>query len=54
MWREENTNADVADSALWWLTTSEEEWSTWVTDEAAEGIRTALAANEKPDGWPTE
>jgi glycine betaine/proline transport system substrate-binding protein len=53
-WRGDNPNADDGDSALWWLLTNEEEWSTWVTDEAAEGIRAALAANETPDGWPTE
>ena len=53
-WQGDNPNADTNDSALWWLINNEDEWSTWVTDEAAEAIRAALAANEIPDGWPTE
>ena len=53
-WQGDNPNADVADSALWWLINNEEEWSTWVTDDAAARIRVALSNNVIPDGWPTE
>ena len=53
-WQQDNPNADVADSALWWLNNNEAVWSDWVTDDAAEAIRTALDANEIPDGWPVE
>lgn len=53
-WQLDNPDADIADSALWWLKTNEEKWGTWVTPEAAAAISAALAANEIPDGWPTE
>ena len=36
-WKLENPNADTNDSALWWLTNNEDIWSTWVTDDAADG-----------------
>ena len=43
------------DAALWWLNSKSDIWSAWVTEEAAAGIQdAALAANEIPDGWPTE
>ena len=53
-WQLENPNADTNDSALYWLTNNEDEWSTWVTDDAAVAIRAALTAGDRPDGWPTE
>ncbi len=53
-WQQDNPDADVADSALWWLTNNEDVWSEWVTDDAAEAVRTALNAGETPDGWPIE
>ncbi len=51
-WLVDNESADVNDGALWWLKGNEAIWSTWVTDEAADEIRTALADDEIPDGWP--
>ena len=53
-WQQDNPNADVADSARWWLTNNENVWGEWVTDDAAVAIHAALAAGVIPDGWPTE
>lgn len=53
-WQQDNPNADIAESALWWLNNNEDEWSTWVTSEAAQRIHTALGSNVIPAGWPTE
>ena len=44
----------INDTALWWLNANPDVWAGWVTPEAAEAIKTALEANETPDGWPTE
>ena len=44
LWRRDNPNADIGDSAL--LVAQqliEDVWSTWVTDEAATAINAALA-----------
>ena len=54
LWRLENPNADIADSALWWLNTNRDVWSTWVTPEAATAVNAALDNNVIPEGWPTE
>ena len=51
-WRRDNPAASAEDAALWWLNGNEELWSDWVTAEAAAGVRAALAAGERPDGWP--
>lgn len=53
-WQEENSDASSHDAALWWLNSRSEIWRTWVTEDAAAAIEEALAANEIPDGWPTE
>ncbi len=53
-WRRQNDGATIDDTALWWLKTNVDVWSTWVTGEAAESINAALDAGEVPDGWPTE
>ncbi|MDE0141237.1 MAG: hypothetical protein OXN19_07165 [Caldilineaceae bacterium] len=53
-WQEENSDASSHDAALWWLNSRSDIWSTWVTEDAAAAIEEALAANEIPDGWPTE
>ena len=53
-WRHANPDADIADTALWWLNNNEAVWSAWVTEEAAEAVKEALADNTIPDGWPTE
>jgi ABC-type proline/glycine betaine transport system substrate-binding protein len=53
-WLQENPDADVNDAAIWWLNSKVDVWQDWVTDEAAEAIQAALAANEIPDGWPSE
>ena len=52
-WRIEQ-DASYADAAVWWLSNSEEAWVQWVTPPAADGIRAALAAGERADGWPDE
>ena len=54
LWRRDNPNADIGDSAFWWLSTNRDVWSTWVTPEAATAINAALDDNEIPDGWLTE
>lgn len=52
-WRIEQ-DASYADTAIWWLNNSEDVWGQWVTEPAADAIRAALAAGERPDGWPDE
>ena len=53
-WLNDNSDASSNDAALWWLNSRSDIWRGWVTEEAAAGIDAALAANEIPDGWPTE
>ena len=53
-WQDANPDADTASTALWWLSENEGIWSGWVTSDAAEGIKAALAAGEEPEGWPEE
>ena len=53
-WQQDNPNADIAESALWWLNNNQDEWSGWVTSGAAQRITAALGDNVIPDGWPTE
>ncbi len=53
-WQNENSDASSNDAALWWLNSRSDIWSAWVTEDAAADIEEALAANEIPDGWPTE
>jgi len=53
-WQEENSDASSHDAALWWLNSRSEIWRAWVTEDAAAAIEEALAANEIPEGWPTE
>ena len=51
-WQDANPNADTQDTALWWLSTNEDIWGGWVTDEAAANINAALSAGEEAEGWP--
>ena len=53
-WLEDNPDADANDAALWWLNGNEAVWSSWVTDDAADAIRSALEDGETPAGWPEE
>ena len=53
-WRQANPDADINDTALWWLNNNEATWSAWVTEEAAEAVKEALEENAIPEGWPTE
>ena len=53
-WLDQNDDASSNDAALWWLNSRADLWRGWVTDDAAAAIDAALAANEIPDGWPTE
>ncbi|MCY4576168.1 MAG: hypothetical protein OXC55_06195 [Chloroflexi bacterium] len=53
-WQQDNPNADIAESALWWLNNNQDEWSGWVTSDAEARITAALGDNVIPDGWPTE
>ena len=53
-WMDQNSDASANDAALWWLNSKADLWSAWVTDDAAASIEAALAANEIPEGWPTE
>ena len=53
-WQDQNPDADTATTALWWLSENEDLWGSWVTAEAAEGIKAALATGEEAEGWPDE
>ncbi len=53
-WLDENSDASTNDAALWWLNDNADIWRGWVTEEAADAIEAALAANEIPEGWPIE
>ena len=53
-WQAQNEDADVKQTAIWWLSNNADIWSDWVTDEAAEGIQAALSAGEEAEGWPDE
>ena len=53
-WRNENSDANINDTALWWLKSNVGVWSEWVTDDAADAIKAALEDNDIPDGWPTQ
>ncbi len=53
-WQAQNPNADDRDTALWWLTSNQDIWSGWVTDEAEVSILAALDAGKEAEGWPDE
>ena len=53
-WLQDNPDADANDAALWWLNGNEAIWSSWVTEDAADAIASALDDGETPDGWPEE
>ena len=53
-WLQDNPDADANDAALWWLNGNEAVWSSWVTEDAADAIRSALEDGETPAGWPEE
>lgn len=53
-WQDANPDADTKATALWWLSTNQDIWSEWVTDDAEEAITAALAAGEEAEGWPDE
>ena len=53
-WQDQNPDADNDATALWWLNENESLWTSWVTADAAESIKEALADGEEPEGWPAE
>ena len=53
-WQDTNLDADLADTAIWWLNTHSSVWRSWVTSEAETAIRSALRAGHTPNGWPQE
>ena len=53
-WQADNPDADVKQTAMWWLNNNADIWGEWVTDDAAEGIQAALDAGEEAEGWPSE
>ena len=53
-WQGENPDADVKQTAIWWLNNNPDIWGDWVTDEAAEGIQHALSHGDEAEGWPDE
>ncbi len=53
-WQDANPDADVKQTALWWLNDNDDIWTEWVTDDAATAIKAALAAGDEADGWPSE
>ena len=42
-WQNENQDASNEDAALWWLNGNVDVWSSWVTNDAADAIKEALA-----------
>ena len=51
------TNANDAtaeEAAMNWLMENGDTWSSWVTGDAAEAVKSALAAGEEAEGWPDE
>ena len=53
VWQIEN-KATYSETAIWWLENNQDVWSQWVTEEAAAGIKAALDAGERAEGWPDE
>ena len=53
-WRRQNPEADINDTALWWLNNNRDVWSGWVSAEAADRIYEALQEGRTPQGWPEE
>ena len=51
-WQAQNPEAGNAATALWWLRGNESVWSAWVTADAAESVKAALADGDEPEGWP--
>ena len=50
-WTKEN-DATVEESAIYWLENNEDAWASWVTDEAAAKVQTALSVGAEAEGWP--
>ena len=53
-WRGANDNPSINDTAIWWLNGNQDIWGGWVTADAGEMVKAALAAGEIPEGWPSE
>ncbi|MYC30870.1 MAG: ABC transporter substrate-binding protein [Chloroflexi bacterium] len=53
-WQDQNPEADVKATALWWLNSFPNIWGEWVTDDAKASVQAALSAGETADGWPEE
>ena len=51
-WKDANPDATNAEAALEWLNNQSDIWSTWVTDDAAADIQSALDSGELAEGWP--
>ena len=52
LWMGVNPDATTEDAAIAWLEDNSPMWSTWVPADAASAVNSALAADEKADGWP--
>ncbi len=53
-WQDQNPDANVKSTAIWWLNNNADIWGDWVTDDAAAAIQAALSAGEDAEGWPDE
>ena len=51
-WQDQNPDVDTPTTALWWLNSNEDIWTTWVTSDAAAKVKAALAAGKTAEGWP--
>ena len=51
-WQDQNPDVDTPTTALWWLNSNEDIWTTWVTSDAAANVKAALAAGKTAEGWP--
>ena len=52
-WITENDKSH-AEAAIWWLEGNQDVWTEWVTADAADAVKAALAAGLEAEGWPDE
>ena len=53
-WQVHNPDADLRQTAIWWLSNNTDIWGRWVTADARAAILAALAGREVAEGWPDE
>ena len=51
-WIDANEDSTPGEAAIEWLNNNEDIWTGWVTEDAAEKIKAALAEGKEAEGWP--